>query len=305
MIRWRWAAVAVLGAVALALGAWASRTSAASPGELTLSGPTTEQTTDKPFDVTLSVTRAEQTWAVYNAHIAYDNNVLEVKDVQRLPLADCNDQSWGVAETKPTVLVACVFQESTETGPATRITFQCLRDGRSELHLITMDEDSIQGSSLLDVNALTIPTDLVDGPTITCGAGGPLATVPIPTNPPQSAVDTAIAGGVPTQPPANTGGGVPAEAATKAASVPGAGSTVAAAETASAQGTPIPEDVIRNVIAPVRTSTAAAEARRAGSDGSGGGSNTGLIVGIVVAVAVVAAAGVGGGLWWIRRRSTV
>jgi hypothetical protein len=291
---------------------------AAGQAGLTLTAPSGGQSISTPFDVTLSISRADATWAGYNAQIAYDSSVLQVKDVQMVKIADCNDSNWAAIQTTPTVVVTCVFQESTETGPVDTITFQCLKDGASELHLVTLAEDSIQGSQLFDFNAETIPTDLVDGPIITCGAGGPVATVPIPTNPPQSDVQTAIAGGgIVTPAPGGTtasgtpapGGtasgteGTPGSAGTSTSSgTAGAGKTAAPGGTAAGRGTAAAGATAGSSVlsAPARTSTAAARALTGDNSSDSGSSNTGLIIAIIVVVVVVGGAGAGFMYWRSR-----
>lgn len=148
-------------------------------GELGLSGPSGAQAVGASFDVTLSIKHAWQAWGMYQADIAYDTSVLHVTDVTRLPIAGCNDLNWDVPQTAPTIIVRCMFQSSTDTGPVDTITFQCLKDGSSELHLVTPAEDSIQGSTLYDVSTENIGTYLTDGPTVTCGSGG--TQTPTPT----------------------------------------------------------------------------------------------------------------------------
>jgi hypothetical protein len=298
MINWRVTSiVVVLGALVLALAAMPPGARAAGQAEIALSGPSGTQTTATPFDVTVSITRANVRWAGYNAQIAYDTSVLQVKDVARLPLAACNDTSWANPYNTPTVLVACVFQDSTDTGPVDKITFQCLKDGSSELHLVTMTEDTIQGTTMLDENAIIIPTDLKDGPTVTCGAGGPLATVAIPTNPPQSAVDTAVAAGAPTpHPGASESSGSPVAGATGGAANGGgtAASGTAAGPGASASAGPAATRAAATSAASA-SKTSTANATQTSSDS---GMPAWLIA--LIVVVVLAAAGVAG--WLVLKR---
>ena len=306
----RLAVCAALGAIVAVFAASVSGVVAASPGGLALSVGSATQDTSTPFDVTLSVTRADQTWALYNAEIAYDTTVLKVNSVTRLPFAQCNDANWAAPQTTPTIVVACVFQSSTATGAASTITFQCLKDGSSELHLVTPAEDSINGSTLSDENAEVIPTDLTDGPTITCGVGGPVQTVAIPTNPTGADVETAVAG---SPIPAPTGGSSPAAGTPGAAETSVAQGTPAAGGTSTA-GTPLPAAIRTQAAAatgtaakaptvsgPARTSTALAVGSGSGGSSSGGSSNTGLI--IVIVVIVVALAAGGGWLFWKRQQA--
>ncbi len=313
MRRLQFGVLAALAALVLAFGVSARGAVAASPGGLALSVGSATQTTSTPFDVTVSITRADQEWAVYNVQVAYDSSVLQVKSVTRLPIADCTDANWANPQTTPTVLIACVFQASTATGPIDTITFQCLKDGSSVLHLVTLAEDSIQGSTLSDFNADAIPTDLTDGPTIKCGAGGPVETVAIPTNPSQGDVQTAIAGSAIPAPtgaataPSGTPGlietsiaqGTPFVPTSPANGTAGAGTPPAGAQGTQAAAATATAAKASTISAPARTSTALAAG--SGKSDSGGSSNTGLI--IVIVIIIVAIAGGGGYQLWRRQQA--
>jgi hypothetical protein len=151
---------------------------------LALSVASSSQATSTPFDVTVAITRADATWAGYSIEIAYDRSVLRVNNAANVSIPICNNGTWatsGNPSQEPTIILGCVFQQTTAAGPTATITFQCLKDGSSVLHLVTLAEDSIQGSTLFDENAVFIPTELTDGPTITCGAGGTSTATPTGT----------------------------------------------------------------------------------------------------------------------------
>ena len=52
------------------------------------------------------------------------------------------------------ILAACVFQDSTATGTTDTIKLECLKDGRTKVHLVTPSEDAIQPTTLLDVKGI-------------------------------------------------------------------------------------------------------------------------------------------------------
>ena len=305
MFRRRYGAVAV--GVLLAAGLLVRGAAAAAPAEMRVTAPSGTQAVSSTFEVTVSITRADAKWAGYTDQIAYDSSVLLIKGVTRGGIANCDEGTWANPQMKPTILSACVFQSTNATGVTEKIQVQCLKDGTSEFHLITPAEDKINGSMLFDESASAIPTDLVDA-TITCGGGGPLATVPIPTNPSQSDLATAAASAPWTPVP-------PAVAA----------ATIAAVTTAIAQGTAVPEATQIAQQATLAADTAAFDATAAAkgspvggtprasgtaaqglvsrnNSNSGGSSNTGWIIGGIIAAAVLVAAA-GGGVMLYRRRT--
>jgi hypothetical protein len=305
MVRLRIGAIAgvalLIGATLLLRGALA-----ASPAEMRVNAPEGTQPVGSTFEVTVSITRAGATWAGYTDQMTYDSSVLEIKDVTRGGIASCDEGTWANPQKLPTLLAACVFQSTTATGTTEKIQMQCLKDGTSLLHLITTTEDTINGSTLFDVDAVTIPTDLVDAK-VTCGGGGPVATVPIPTNPSQSDLLTAAAS--PPWTPIPTG---PAGTAI----VEGQTATAASVSTARAQGTVVPQGT-----APPATSGTAVGSGTAGSNGTprasgtaqqglvgstkdnsgGGSSKTGWIIGGIAAALVVIVGA--GGAFFYRGRS--
>lgn len=154
---------------------------AASPAEIAVEGPAGAQQIGLPFQVTTSITRFQTgggvtTWAGWSMQLAYDGSVLQVNSVVRGSL--CPASSYGNPQVSPTIITGCVFQSSTATGTMDVITFECIDAGSSPLHLVTLAEDPVQGTTLFDENAVNIATDLVDGAPVTCLG----AATPTPTN---------------------------------------------------------------------------------------------------------------------------
>jgi hypothetical protein len=267
----------------------------------------------------------EKTWAGLSAEVLYDTIVLNVDKVTPPPTV-CTDEDWGAPQTTPTVVIGCAFQSSTASGPIAVISFECLTNGRSVLRLVPQSEDQGYGSQVFDENAVPYSLDLTDSE-VTCGAGGALKTVAVPTSPSTSDVATANAGPPATPVPGTTAaaqatsfigtivaeGTVPGYAATvrAAASAPTANATEV--EQAKTPGSPAQKTTTavaeKSSDAEARAGsalqkTAVAAAGSARTDSGNGGSHTGLIIGIIVAVAVVALAGAGGAVLWRRRAGT-
>ncbi len=297
MVRFR--VPLALAAALLGLLAMSVASHAAAPAEMRVDAPSGTQVVGKPFTVNVSITRADATWAGYTDQLIYDPKVLKVNSVKPGGLADCKDpNTWANPQTSPTVLSACVFQSTTATGVSEIIEFECLKDGASELHLVTTAEDPVNGSALFNEGAAPIATDLVDA-TVSCGAGGPIETVAVPTNP---AAPSSVPGGGTTPAP---GGGTPgASGSAPAGGTPGAGGTSASGTAASGTDT-APNAALAPGSAATRqaaTGTAAASktSTAQGSTQSSGDSGMPAWLIAVIVVAVLAAAGGAG--WLVLKR---
>jgi hypothetical protein len=118
----------------------------------------------------------QPTWAGWNMKLRYDPTKLAVVSTASGGL--CPGVFWFLNDEPPDLNGGCAFQTSTATGNMDTITFRCIADGVVPLHLVSVAEDSVAGTTLFDENAVNIPTTLVDA-AVTCGTGGPTAT---PTN---------------------------------------------------------------------------------------------------------------------------
>ncbi len=287
------------GAVALSLLAMTISVRAASPAEMRVDAPADTQVVGKPFTARVSITRAATTWAGYNDQVIYDPKVLRVNSVKAGGIANCDPAStWGSPQTAPTIQAACVFQATQVTGVTEIIEFECLKDGSSALHLVTTTEDNIGGTGLFDNNAVPIPTDLVDS-SVTCGAGGPIETIAVPTNP---APPTSIPADGSTPAP---GGGTPGAASSAAAGgTPGAGATGGAAGGTAASGTATGPGASASA-GPAATraaATSSASKTSTAQNATQTSSDSGMPAWLIAVIVVVVLGAAGGAGWLVLRR---
>ncbi|HXF51249.1 MAG TPA: hypothetical protein VNM43_06175 [Dehalococcoidia bacterium] len=173
--------------MALLVSGGAKGTEAAGNAEIKVVAPTTAQPLNTPFEVTTNLTKfvpttLQPTWAGWSMQLAYDADVLSISSTDDVTNGGLCGGSWGAAQISPTIIAGCAFSSKTTTGTMERIKFSCKADGRATLHLVTLEEDPIQGTTMFDESAVNIPTDLVDAEVV-CGTGVPQPT-PTPTSVP-------------------------------------------------------------------------------------------------------------------------
>lgn len=136
-----------------------------------------------PFDVDIVVDKAVSGYQGYQYMLQWEPAVLayeEQEDLKPEELELCAAATAG----ENTVYGGCVrVSENTNyTGPINRLTFRCLADGTSLLHLMTLVEDQHFGSSVLGYAGVTVETTLADA-SVTCQEVGQ-APAAAPTTPP-------------------------------------------------------------------------------------------------------------------------
>jgi len=136
-----------------------------------------------PFEVDVVVDRAESGYQGYQFKLQWDAAVLAYEGQEDLKPAEL-DLCAAASVRGNTVYGGCarVRENTNYTGPINRLTFRCLGDGTSLLHLVSLVEDEHFGSKALGYSGVAIETTLADA-SVTCeGAGqAPAAT---PTSPP-------------------------------------------------------------------------------------------------------------------------
>jgi hypothetical protein len=189
----------VSGVVLIALGLMVglrAQPSAGAPGDamsvaLAVPGP---KDVGVQFDVNVSIDVAEIAYAGAQANIKYDPTILAwnpvgAKGWTYYGLGDMtNDFNAEAKGAPPDDAVkdstyggsARASGTSNATGLFATVNFSCLAAGTSTLHLVTLAEYAPFATFLVDADAAEIQTSLTDA-TVTCGAGGPVATPSAPT----------------------------------------------------------------------------------------------------------------------------
>jgi hypothetical protein len=128
------------------------------------------------------------TWVGYDLELGYDPLVLNASAVS--PTL-CTPSAWGSTSLSPGVVTGCFMPAgSTSTGILETITFTCLADGTTSLHLPAHHAGTVgAGNGLFDAHATDFTMTLVDS-TVVCGTGinGP---TPTPTTPADTPTATA------------------------------------------------------------------------------------------------------------------
>ncbi|HXF52248.1 MAG TPA: hypothetical protein VNM43_11260 [Dehalococcoidia bacterium] len=209
---WRTLLVALaMWGVLLAASMFVTSRAASSPAEISIVGSGGPYLVGATFQVSTTLTKFTPTaqqpkWAGWTTQVAYDTTVLQAVAAQ-LPSSGalCEPSTfWAASQLEPTVVAGCFAQSKTATGVLEVVTFKCVAEGTSPLHLVTLSEDPALGTTMFDESAVNIPTDLVDGPTVTCaGPATPTATsTPTSTPPPASPTPTFTPTATPTPAPA-------------------------------------------------------------------------------------------------------
>jgi hypothetical protein len=186
------ASLLVLGLV-IGLGAQSTVGAPANAVSVTLAAPGAKDV-GAQFDVNVNVDAVGAAYAGVQANISYDPAILswvpvaangwtyhglggmtndflaEGRDL--LPVDTVNDTTYGGS--------ALSGGTTNATGLFATVRFTCLAAGTSPLHLVTPAEDAPFGTFTVDESATTIETTLTDA-SVTCGAGGPIATPSGPT----------------------------------------------------------------------------------------------------------------------------
>jgi len=136
------------------------------------------------FDIEIVVTAAPEPYLAEQyklewdpAVLAYDNETPANLDGLTL----CGQSTSGAN----TVYNGCgATAPTTVTGAVHTVTLHCVEDGTSPLHLMSMTEDSLFGTSLASGPGILLATTLTDAQ-VTCGEGGapPPAASPTPGGP--------------------------------------------------------------------------------------------------------------------------
>jgi hypothetical protein len=158
-----------------------------------------------PFQVSFDITDGTNPWAGYNL-------LVDHAGLTFIPTSDLDGdtvlESWDYTGLGGSSLNAVVSVPqpgrlqggsaigsgtSTAAGQAVVATFQCTAEGVFTLHLVTSGE-AITFSTSLATGGVVLPTTLTDA-TVTCGAGGPMATPSAPTATPGGPAPTPEAPG--------------------------------------------------------------------------------------------------------------
>lgn len=140
-----------------------------------------------PFDVDVLITQAGTPYAGYDSILEFDPSILALvghsylaTDIFNL----CADATTGTGRVNS----GCARSTGTTTftGGTDRISFQCIGQGTSALHLVP-PEGNVTHTSMLGAGGTLVPTALSDAQ-ITCGEGGgpvpsPSGTSPTPQSP--------------------------------------------------------------------------------------------------------------------------
>jgi hypothetical protein len=124
-----------------------------------------------PFDVDVVVDKALSGYQGYQYKVQWDPAVLAYEAQEDLMPAELELCAEPTVRDN-TVYGGCarVTETTDYTGPIHRLTFRCVANGASPLHLITLVEDRHFGSTLLGFAGVTIETALVDA-SVTCQGG--------------------------------------------------------------------------------------------------------------------------------------
>ncbi len=131
-----------------------------------------------PFDADIVVTKAVSGYQGYQYSIQWDPAVLAydaAKDLKPEGLELC---AAPVVEAT-TVYGGCArtSDNTNYTGPINTLTFHCVADGASPLHLVGLSEDANFGSTALGYAGVTIETELADA-SVTCQGTGQAPAAP-------------------------------------------------------------------------------------------------------------------------------
>jgi hypothetical protein len=134
-----------------------------------------------PFDVDVVIAQAATPYAGYGLKLEFDAGILAV-DGHSYLAAGVFDLCAAAPTTTTTLTGGCALSSGTTTfaGATDRITFHCIGQGVSPLHLVgttvNADNKTINNTTMLGPGGSIVSTSLADAQ-ITCGEGGG----PVPT----------------------------------------------------------------------------------------------------------------------------
>jgi hypothetical protein len=136
-----------------------------------------------PFDIDVVVSKAVSGYQGYQFLLEWDPAVLAYEGQEDLKPAEL-DLCAAANVRDNTVYGGCarVSENTNYTGPINRLTFRCVADGTSPLHLVTMEEDENFGTSVLGFAGQVVETTLADA-SVTCQGVGPAPASASPTSP--------------------------------------------------------------------------------------------------------------------------
>jgi hypothetical protein len=139
------------------------------------------------FDVDIVITDASTPYQGYEDGLAFDSSVVNADTVTQLTPGDmttCGVVAINNADNSYPPYTGTAYDfgcsklspgGSTFTGPLTRVTLHCVGNGTSALHLVSLVEDPLYGTSTMDASGGFIDTGLTDA-SVTCGEGAPVPT---------------------------------------------------------------------------------------------------------------------------------
>jgi len=132
-----------------------------------------------PFDADIVVTKAVSGYQGYQYFVQWDPAVLAYEGQKDLKPEGLEICATPVLDTDRVYSGCARVSENTNyTGPMNTLTFHCVADGASPLHLITLVEDEHFGSTALGYAGQTIETELANA-SVTCqGTGQAPAAAP-------------------------------------------------------------------------------------------------------------------------------
>jgi hypothetical protein len=121
-----------------------------------------------PFEIDINILRATTGYQAYQYYLEWDPNLLAL-DGHRDLKPDGLELCANPAISADVVAAGClsVTEPTTFAGPVSTITFHCVANGTSVLHLLTSAEDPASFSTAMAPRGVVIHTDLTDA-SVTC-----------------------------------------------------------------------------------------------------------------------------------------
>lgn len=138
---------------------------AVSGGEITAA---TEVRGTGPFDIDINVLAATTGYQAYQYYLEWDPNLLALDEHRDLK-PDGLELCAKPAISADVVAAGCVnvTEATTFAGPVSTITFHCVANGTSVLHLLTSAEDPASYSTAMAPRGVVVQTNLTDA-SVTC-----------------------------------------------------------------------------------------------------------------------------------------
>jgi hypothetical protein len=121
-----------------------------------------------PFEVDLVIDKAVSGYQAYQFRVQWDGSVLAYDSEKDLMPAELTLCAPGAMREDSFYSGCARTADNTNfTGPVNTLTFHCIADGTSQLHLISIDEDADFNTTALGYGGVVIETELADA-SVTC-----------------------------------------------------------------------------------------------------------------------------------------